>query len=195
MRELLGSEARAKVIASICRLPSHAPIVGAELARELDLAPNAVWIELVRFERLGMLRAGDKMGRVKPYYINERFPLLPGLRSMVLYATGVVAMLRERLGDEPHIDVAFIYGSLALGTDRPTSDVDVMVVGGISGRRLASLVRDVEITTRRQINEVHYSREEFARRAHEAGGFLPRVLDGAKVFLKGDEDALREFAQ
>jgi hypothetical protein len=49
--------------------------------------------------------------------------------------------------------------------------------------------------TRRRINEVHYSRDEFARRAQEAEGFLPRVLSGRKVFLKGDEDALRELAE
>ena len=83
----------------------------------------------------------------------------------------------------------------AAGDDRPESDVDVMVVGRISGRDLSGVIRDVERTTRRPINEVHYSREEFASRTREAGGFLPRVLDGAKVSLKGDEDALQELAQ
>ena len=194
MTKLFGSEVRAKVITWLCT-HGNGPVIGRELARSLGVSPMAVSKELRRLRDLGLLRAGEPVGRTKPYHLNERFPLLPGLRSMVLYATGVVVTLREKLRDEPHIDIAFIYGSLALGTDRPTSDVDVIVVGGISGRRLASLVREVEITTRRQINEVHYSREEFSRRAREAGGFLPRALDGVKVFLKGDEDALRELAQ
>ena len=41
LRELLGSEARAKIIAHTCSQHTATPIVGAKLARELDLAPNA----------------------------------------------------------------------------------------------------------------------------------------------------------
>jgi predicted nucleotidyltransferase len=194
LRELLGSEARAKIIAWICSRPAEAPIVGAKLARELHLMPNAVWLELDRLARLGMVEAGEKVGRAKPYYLNQRFPLLPGLRSIVQYATGVVALLREQLSDRDDIDVAFVYGSLAAGDDRPESDVDLMVIGEISGRDLSSAVGKVERATRREINQMHYSREEFSRRRAEGGSFLPTVLDGPKVFVKGDEDALRALA-
>jgi DNA-binding transcriptional ArsR family regulator len=191
LAQLFGSEVRAKIIAWLC---THAkgPVIGRELARSLGVSQMAVSKELRRLRDLGLLRADDPIGRAKPYHLDERFPLLSGLRSMVLYATGVVVTLQERLRDEPHIDIAFVYGSVALGADHPASDVDVIVVGSISGRRLASLVREVELATRRPINEVHYSGEEFRTRAQETGGFL---LGGARVFVKEDEDVLRELAQ
>ena len=194
LRELFGSEARAKIVAHTCSERHSAPIVGAKLARELGLAPNAVWIELERLARLGMLEPGERLGRAKPYYVNERFPLLPGLRSIVSYATGVVAALRDRLGQEEGIDVAFIFGSVAAGDDRPQSDVDLLVVGGISGTRLSQLIREAERDTRREVNQVHYSASEFATRLREGGSFLDSVMAGPKVFIKGDGDGLRALA-
>lgn len=193
LSKVFGSEVRAKVIAQLCAGVEE-PIIGRELARVLGSNQMAVSKELRRLEDLGMLRAGEKMGRVKPYYVNEDFPLLPGLRSMVQYAVGAVALLREKLGDREDIDAAFIYGSVAAGDDRPGSDVDVMVIGQVKGRELSSAIREVERRTRRQVNEVHYSRDEFAGRVREGGSFVPTVLEGPKVFLKGDEDALRELA-
>ncbi len=191
---LFGSQVRAKVIGWLCT-GADEPIIGRELAREIGANQTAVSKELRRLQALGMLHVGGNMGRVKPYYLNQDFPLLPGLRSIVQYAVGVVALLRERLGERDDIDVAFIYGSLAAGDDRPESDVDLMVIGDIGGRDLSSAIREVERRTRREVSQVHYSREEFARSAREGSSFLPTVLDGAKVFVKGDEDGLRELAR
>ncbi len=132
LAKLLGSEVRAKVIAWLCTRP-EGPAIGRELARSLGVNQMAASKELRRLQDLGLLRAGERIGRARPYHLNEQFPLLPGLRSMVLYATGVVVTLRDELRDQPHIDLAFVCGSLALGTDRPESDVDVLVVGGIRG--------------------------------------------------------------
>ena len=141
----------------------------------------------------GMLTSG-KLGRAKPYYLAETFPLLPGLRSMVMYATGIVAVLREQLAVEEEIVVAFIFGSLAAGDDRPNSDVDLMVVGSIDGRRLSQLVRHAERQTGREVNQVQYSAREFSTRLREGGSFLESVMEGAKILIKGEENALRRIA-
>jgi len=194
LRELLGSQARAEIIGWICREP-EAPVVAARLARELDLRYSAVWHELQRLARLGMIRAGERMGRTQPYYLDPAFPLFPGLRSMVMYATGIIAVLREQFSKEQGVDVALIFGSLAAGDDRPQSDVDLLVVGDIPGRRLATLIREAEQRTRREVNQVHYSAGEFASRLREGGSFLPSVMAGPKVFIRGDADALRRLAE
>lgn len=192
LRKLLGSEARAKVIGWICSRPAE-PIIGAELARELGLSPTAVNRELARLEEMGMLEAG-KLGRAKPYRLNEQFPLLPGLRSMVMYATGVVAVLREELADEEGIELAFIFGSLAAGDDRPNSDVDLLVVGEIPGMRLSQVVRQAERQTGREVNQVHYSPAEFTAKIQGGNSFLSGVMRGEKVFVRGNDDVLQELA-
>ena len=95
LNELFGSDVRAAVLSWICAHPDQL-IVGAKLARELEMSPSAVGKELARLEDLGMLEAAEPIGAAKPYTVNEQFPLLHGLRSICLYATGVVAVLRER---------------------------------------------------------------------------------------------------
>ena len=194
LAELFGSDVRAAVLPWIC---AHADdlIIGAKLARELDMSTSAVGTELARLERLGMLQATEPIGPAKPYRVNPDFPLLPGLRSMCMYATGVVAALREAFANEHDIEVAFIFGSIAAGDDRPNSDVDLMVVGSIDGLRLSQVVRQAERQTGREVNQVEYSAEEFSTRLREGGSFLESVMEGPKILISGDEDALQGLAE
>ena len=193
LSKLFGSEVRAKVIARLCA-GAEEPIIGRELARALSANQMAVSKELRRFEDLGMLRAGERMGRVKPYYLNQDFPLLAGLRSMVQYAVGAVALLREKLGEREDIDAAFIYGSVASGDDRPNSDVDLFVVGDIDGLLVSQLVREVERESRREIELVQWSAADLAGQMGDPSSFLRTVMRQPKVFVRGDEDDLRRIA-
>ncbi|MGD9495737.1 MAG: nucleotidyltransferase family protein [Armatimonadota bacterium] len=177
----------------ICAHPD-ALIVGSKLARTLGLSASAVGTELSRLERLGMLRAEEPIGPARPYRVNERFPLLHGLQSVCLYATGIVAVLRELFAEAEGVGVAAIFGSLARGDDRPDSDVDVLVVGEIDGIELARLAREAWRRTGREVMTLHYSVEELAEKASEAGAFLDRVLSGQLIFVKGDRDGLRRLA-
>jgi len=193
LSELFGSEVRAGVLSWICAHPEEL-IFGAKLARELDMSASAVGKELARLEALGMLRAAEPIGAAKPYTLNEQFPLLPGLRSVCLYATGVVAVLRELFAGAEGVEVAAIFGSLARGDDRPESDVDVLVVGEISGGDLGEIVWEAGKRTGREINTIHYSVEEYQTRAAEGRGFLARVLVDPMIYVKGEADGLRRLA-
>ena len=193
LKELFGSEVRAAVLSWVCAHPQDL-ILGAKLARELELSPSAVGKELARLAALGMLRAEEPIGVAKPYRLNEQFPLLPGLRSICLYATGVVAVLRELFADAEGVEVAAVFGSLARGDDRPDSDVDLLVVGDIDGGRLAEMVWEARGRSGRSINLVHYGPEEFRQRIGDRQGFLNRVLDGSLLMVRGEEDELRRPA-
>ncbi len=194
LTELLGSEVRAGVLSWICAHPEEL-IFGAKLARELSMSASAVGKELARLEALGMLRAAEPIGAAKPYTLNEQFPLLPGRRSGCLYATGVVAVLRELFADAEGVEVAAIFGSLARGDDRPESDVDVLVVGEIDGLEVSEIAFEASRRTRREVMPIHYTADGLARRVHEdEGGFVNRVLNEQLIFLRGDADALRGLA-
>ena len=194
LADLFGSEVRARIIARLCSGDDD-PLIAHQIARELQLPPTTVHDELARLEALGLLIARQKIGTAKPYYVDAESPLLPGLRAIVLYAVGAVGLLRQALADRDDIHVAFIYGSVAAGSDHPGSDIDLMVIGAISGPDLAAMIAGVERLTRRQINQVHYSVDEFAQRAREGGSFLQAALGGPLVFVKGNRDALRDIAE
>lgn len=193
LAELFGSEVRAAVLSWICAHPDDL-IVGAKLARALELSPSAVGKELARLADLGMLEAAEPIGVAKPYTVNEQFPLLRGLQSICLYATGVVAVLRELFADAEGVEVAAIFGSLARGDDRPDSDVDLLVVGEIDGGALTQVTWEARDRTGRSINLVHYAPDEFRQRIADGQGFLKRVLDGPLIILRGEADELRRSA-
>jgi len=193
LSELFGSDVRAAVLSWICAHPDEL-IVGAKLARELEMSPRAVGKELARLEDLGMLEAEEPIGAAKPYTLNEQFPLLRGLQSVCLYATGVVAVLRELFADAEGVEVAAIFGSLARGDDRPDSDVDVLVVGEIDGGDLTEIVWQARDRTGRLVNTVHYSREEFNQRRREEQGLVKRILNGPLTVIRGEPDVLRRSA-
>lgn len=192
LAELFGSEVRARVLAWLCSR-GEGPVIGRELARQLGLPAVTVSDELRRLEALGLIRAGERLGTAKPYSLNTEFPLLVGLRSMVQYAVGAVAALRQKLSARDDVDVAFIYGSLASGDDHQDSDVDLFVVGDIDGMLIARLVCEVEREVGREIELVHWSADDLAQQTDEPSSFLSAVMRQPKVFVKGDEDALRSI--
>jgi predicted nucleotidyltransferase len=94
------------------------------------------------------------------------------------------------LGDA--VELAFIYGSVARGEQRASSDIDLMVVGNVPLSAVLKALRPVTETLRREVNPTVYSRAEFARKAKEGHSFVERVLAEPKIFLKGDA---RELGQ
>lgn len=188
---LLGARSRAAVVTWLCAHPDD-PIHTRELARRCGLSPNQTHQQLRRLERIGLVRS-QLVGRSRVYDVDPDFPLLPELRRIVLKTTGLAGRLQEALRELP-IDVAFIFGSLARGDDQRASDVDLMVVGEVSGRALAAATGPIQGETGRPINAVLYRRAEFQRKVRAHDGLVQAALGGPIVFVRGDRDALRQAA-
>jgi len=175
------SRVRREILARLFSNPGMTRHAG-QLARELGRAPQAVGRELGRLEDAGIL-VSERIGRARRYRVDERSPIAAELRALVQKTVGVERQLGEVLQDLPGVEEAFIYGSYAAGTDRPTSDVDVMVIGSVDPAEMARRVGDVERVLDRDVNVHVYTRDE-ARSLLEAGDrFLRAVIDGPRVNL------------
>lgn len=191
LAQLLGSTARARVLACLL-LPGARPMHTREIERECGLHYSAVQRELKLLERAGLVEVED-VGRTRRYHVNTRSPLIVPLRDLVRQAVGVIPMLRQAL-DRHDIELAFVFGSLASGQDRPDSDVDVMVVGHVDPEALSDLIAEVRGRTGRDITEIVYEPAEFRERLKDDGSFVSSIVRRPLVFLKGDDDALRGLA-
>ncbi len=198
LHNLFGSQTRADIIAWFFAQPGRTAHA-AEIARETNHPYPAVHRELQELQRLGILNT-EVIGRMKIFSPNDNSPLTPGLRLLASAAVGAVGRLADALGSarltiaSAPVALAFIFGSMAAGTDTPESDVDLMVIGEIGGMELASLCGEVEEQTGREVNPVSYTVAEFRARIAEGGSFLAEVLAGPKIFLKGDEETLAELS-
>ena len=189
---LLGSGTRAKLL-SYLLLPGAKPVPLRELARECGLHISAVQRETKLLERLHLIEA-DRVGNSKLYHVVGDAPLVPPLRDLVRRAVGVVPLLRVAL-DREDVQVAFIYGSVAAGTDRPESDVDLFIVGEVDDMALSPILAAIAAQTGREITPVIYQPGEFFEGLQQGNSFLSSVVRKPKIFVKGDEDALRSVGE
>jgi predicted nucleotidyltransferase len=190
MLELLfSSTARVKVLALLLLNPETS-FYQREISTLTDLPIRAVQREVERLQTLGLLTSFPKGNQVH-YQVNRDFFLFPELKSIFLKTVGLTALLGGALKEVENIALAFIYGSYAADQESTASDIDLLVVGTLSSRALHTTLQEAEKLTRRQINYTLFSPEEFRARARTGDGFLQNVLTGPKLFLIGDEDALR----
>jgi predicted nucleotidyltransferase len=163
-----------------------------ELARVTNTQPGTLRRELTQLAEAGVL-SRERVGNLVRYKANPDCPIYDELRGILKKTAGVVDVLRDSLAPlADKIAVAFVYGSVASGAERRSSDIDVMVVGTATFEEVVRALHRSQEQLRREINPNVYSPAEFRKKAKERGAFLFRVLKEPKLFILGKEDDLRK---
>ena len=164
-----------------------------EIARATNTQPGTLRRELAQLADAGVL-SREKLGNLVRYKADSACPIYDELRGILKKTAGVADVLREGLASlSDKISVAFVYGSVASGAERRSSDIDVMVVGSASFEEVVGALHSSQEQLRREINPNVYSLAEFKKKAKEKGSFLARVLDEPKLFILGKEHDLRKL--
>ena len=159
-----------------------------EMARRVKASAPTVGAELSELARLGIIQA-QKVGRSLVYTVNYRSPLVAEIRGLVQKTVGIEAMIRTALDGLPGVDSAYIYGSHAVGTDKPTSDIDLLVIGRPDRVALSERLAPVERAIGREVNVVTKSddRAEHLRTGDER--FWRQVVNKPMIHVAGREIA------
>jgi predicted nucleotidyltransferase len=161
-----------------------------ELARTLKLRPSSIQRDLAVLAAAGLLVRRQNGNRVY-FKADPASPIFPELRQLLLKTIGLADVLKQAL--EPltaKIRVAFVYGSVASAEDRPSSDVDLMIIGDVRLAEVASALRGLESRLGRGVNPTVYTPREFAAKLKRGSHFLKNVIAGRKLFLCGNEHDL-----
>jgi predicted nucleotidyltransferase len=162
-----------------------------EIVRFAKAGIGTVQRELVRLTAAHLITV-TKIGNQKHYQANRQAPIFEELRSIALKTFGVADYLRAVLAPvAKRVHAAFIYGSVAKGTDTANSDIDVMIVSDtLSFPDAIQALTKAEGAVGRTINPSVYGRDEWRRKLSEAGGFLQRVMEQPRIYLIGSDDEL-----
>jgi predicted nucleotidyltransferase len=163
-----------------------------QIARTTGLGLGAVQRELQRLTAAGIITRSIR-GRQVYFQANRECPIFPELKTLVIKTVGIGDVLRSALlplGDK--IRLAFIYGSLARGDERPGSDVDLIVVGEASFEEVVAALGAAQDTLAREVNPTVYSLAEFRAKLAARHHFVLSVMRDKKIFLIGDQ---RELAR
>ncbi len=159
------------------------------------LGRGAVQRELEFLARAGVVRRTVR-GRQVYFQANRDSPIYAELRGLVVKTAGVADALRAALAPlADRIRVAFVYGSVAEGTEGRASDVDVMVIGDASFAEVSDALGKAQKAIGREVNPSVYAPADFRAKLAAKQHFLRAVLKGEKIFLIGDGHELGRLAK
>jgi predicted nucleotidyltransferase len=157
-----------------------------QVARELGSVAPAVGRELRRLEEAGVLMA-EVVGRARVYRLNETSAIARDAAALFNRTAGVEALVRQALSSVPGIERAWLFGSHAAGTERPDSDLDLMIVGAPGQAALSEVLMPLEDRLGRSIHTTSMSADEFRRR-RDRPGFVAEVMNRPRIDLVGEDE-------
>lgn len=162
----------------------------AEIIRLAESGTGAVHRQLLRLAEAGLIVA-SRDGNQKYYQARRDSPVYPELHSLMIKTAGLLLPLRtalEPLADQ--IDIAFVYGSVAKGTDRAGSDIDLLVVSDRVGYpEVYEAIQAAERVLARPVNPTVLTPEEWRQRVAEKDSFVRRIASQPRLFVIGSDDA------
>jgi len=190
--DIVSSRVKAELLRLLFGL-SQSELHLRELVRQSGLSLGTVQQELRRLTRVGLVIARKDGNRVY-YRANPDHPVHRDLCSLVLKTDGLAGVLQPAL-ETPEVSLAFVFGSVARGDTGAGSDVDLMVIGEVGLRKLASLLSGIAGRVGREINPHVMTPAEFAKRKADRDHFVTSVLGAPKLFVKGTEHELEAMGQ
>ena len=160
-----------------------------ELIQATGAGSGAVQRELARLAGSGLLTV-EHVGNQKRYRANPDAPIHDELVSIVRKTFGLAEPLREALAPlSDRIHAAFLYGSIAKGSDTARSDIDLMVIADdLAYAEIMLALHPVAERLGRPINPTVYARDELRSRLDAGNSFVGRVLQQPRQWLIGGED-------
>ena len=158
-----------------------------EIVRLAAVGKGSVNRELDKLCAAGLLTV-SRQGNQNHYQANANNPIFNELKAITQKTFGIVDIIKSALTPLlPQLNCAFIYGSVAQGTEHAGSDIDLMLVGDdMSYSEVMELLAPAEKQLGRTINPTLYTVAEFTDRKNSHQPFITRVIEQPKLWLMGE---------
>ncbi|HEX9777907.1 MAG TPA: nucleotidyltransferase domain-containing protein [Geopsychrobacteraceae bacterium] len=162
-----------------------------ELVDRAEIGTGTVLRELEKLSKAGLVTV-KKIGNQKHYQANPASPVFEEMKGIVRKTVGLADPMRRALEQfKEKIKVAFIFGSVAKGSDTAGSDIDLMLISDqLTYPDLLVSFSELESQLGRQLNPTIYTVEEFRSKLVAENNFVVKVIEQPKIFLIGSEDDL-----
>jgi len=140
-------------------------------------------------------------GYSRRYRLNKEHPWIPGLKIILENSSpGTIHLLQERFRAWPFEkslkpDLAFVFGSFALGEQSPESDIDLIIIGYHDRDTLADIIDYIDQQIARAINYIEYTCDEWVAAMKVDTAFTSSILSKPKIFLIGNNEKLEQISK
>ena len=162
-----------------------------EVITRAGVGTGAVHRELTRLVRSGLATV-TPVGRQRRYQANRQSPVFTEVYGLIQKTVGLVGPLKRAL--EPladRIEVSFVYGSVARGTDTSESDIDLMIIAeDLSYAEVYQALAAAEKILARTISPTILSHEEWQESRHKDNHFIESVMRQPRLLVLGSDDGI-----
>ncbi|MEB0090970.1 nucleotidyltransferase domain-containing protein [Pseudomonas sp. CCI1.2] len=157
-----------------------------EIVRWASVGKGSLVRELSRLHGAGILFI-RRQGNQVHYQANPDCPIYSELMGIVRKTFGIAGLIRLALSPiADQLRWAFIYGSIAKGNERSTSDIDLMLIGeSLQYGDVMELLIPLEEQTGRTINPTLYTLADWQTKLESSNSFVLRVEQQEKINIIG----------
>lgn len=186
---LFPNQYRRKVLALLWMNPGRWVHL-RELARLTHASPGTLKKELDALTGTGLIHV-QKVGNQTQFGVNTDHPIYPELSGLIRKTIGLTDVLAQALLPlASHIEVAFVFGSMAKATEGAGSDIDLMVISELTFGEVSNALFEAQLALAREINPKVMGREEWAKKKQSGQAFVADILGKPKLFVLGDANGL-----
>ena len=163
----------------------------AELIRLARSGTGAVHRQLTRLAEAGVVTVSQD-GNQKYYQASQSSPVFKELHGLIVKTVGVAEPLRRALATHARgIRAAFVYGSIAKGTDRGSSDIDLMVISDtLRYPMVYEALQAAESMLGRAINPTVMTPADWRGKRSGRDSFATRISRQPRIFILGSDSDL-----
>ena len=159
-----------------------------QISNQLKISPSAVKRELENLVSIGILSKDNDVFR-----LNTVCNFLDDLKNIFIKTEFVSFPLLTEVKKLKNISFALIFGSFAQGIFSQESDIDILIIGSCSPKKVYAFAESAEKKIRRSINPVLMSFNEFKKESKSS--FIRDILIKKYIMLLGKEDELRKIVK
>lgn len=156
-----------------------------EIAKKLNKEPSYCQKYLDNLVKDEIL-LDERRGNMRFFRLNKEHPLYDEIKSIISKTIGLENELKELVDKLDNVECAFVFGSIAKGTENNNSDVDLMLIGNINQDALINMISSLEGKIAREINYHIYSSQEIVKKIKEKDGFISNIFLSPIIKLKGN---------
>jgi DNA-binding transcriptional ArsR family regulator len=166
-----------------------------ELVRRAKSGAGAVSRELKTLMEAGLVTE-QREGNQRFLAAAKSSPVYPELKSLISKCSGAASVIREALRDvENRVAVAFIFGSVAAGSEQADSDLDLFVIGSAGYSVLTERLREAENRLGRRVQILYFDAESDEDRASLRKSSMKKIMQGPKMFVLGSDTLLADLVE
>jgi predicted nucleotidyltransferase len=188
LADALFSPVQQRVLALLFGQPDRL-FQSGEIIRVVDSGTGAVHRQLSRLADAGWLTV-TPIGNQRHYQANRDSPGFEELRGLIVKTVGVVEPLRQALLPlAASIRAAFVYGSVAKGSDTARSDIDLMVISDeLTYPDIFEALQSAEAVLARKISPNTMTFDHWRAGRTQKDSFARRIADQPRLFVIGSVD-------